>query len=176
MFGWIFMIGLVVIGIILLVMEIAVIPGFGICGILGALAMILAFGWALYKAIFLKAFSITLALFFILTSLIAGIIIVIIAFHFLPKTKFGKAFVLDKSEESDLGYVGSDEDFERYLGEEGVTVTPLRPSGFARIKDTRISVVSSGEFLAENVKVKVIKVDGSRIIVEKIAEEDDSNA
>ncbi|MGB4213854.1 MAG: NfeD family protein [Dethiobacteria bacterium] len=46
-------------------------------------------------------------------------------------------------------------------------MTPLRPAGSARIGERRIDVVSEGEFIAAGVPVKVVLVEGSRVVVQK---------
>jgi membrane-bound serine protease (ClpP class) len=44
----------------------------------------------------------------------------------------------------------------------------MRPSGTALIEDERIDVVTEGTFIAKDQKVKVIKVEGSRVVVREI--------
>jgi len=57
---------------------------------------------------------------------------------------------------------------EDMVGTEGVTDTDLHPSGWATIGDKRIFVVSEGTFIEDGEKVKIIKVDGNRVVVRKI--------
>jgi membrane-bound serine protease (ClpP class) len=52
------------------------------------------------------------------------------------------------------------------LGQEGVALTFLRPSGTAQFGERRVDVVTEGKYVASGVKVKVIKVSGSIVIVE----------
>jgi membrane-bound serine protease (ClpP class) len=54
------------------------------------------------------------------------------------------------------------------VGTEGVTDTDLHPSGWATIGDKRIFVVSEATFIEDGEKVKIIKVDGNRVVVRKI--------
>ncbi len=50
----------------------------------------------------------------------------------------------------------------------GVAITPLRPSGAVKIGDQRVDVVTAGDFIGTGVEVKVVKVEGTRVIVEKV--------
>ena len=66
------------------------------------------------------------------------------------------------------------------VGEEGVTLTVLRPAGFAMIGDRRLQVVTDGAFLAKGRKIRVVQVTGNRIVVtgidEPIDEDDDDES
>jgi membrane-bound ClpP family serine protease len=53
-------------------------------------------------------------------------------------------------------------------GEIGKTLTPLRPSGSALINDLKIDVVSEGKFVEAGTVVKVLRVNGSTVVVEAI--------
>ena len=56
------------------------------------------------------------------------------------------------------------------VGEEGVTLTVLRPAGFAMIADRRLQVVTDGGFLAKGRKIRVVQVTGNRVVVTGIEE------
>jgi membrane-bound serine protease (ClpP class) len=51
------------------------------------------------------------------------------------------------------------------LDRAGVTVTPLRPGGIAEVAGERVDVVSEGEWLESGRTVKVIAIEGARILV-----------
>ena len=72
--------------------------------------------------------------------------------------------ILFDSARKEDGYV-SNVNRTDLLGVEGITLTILRPSGTAIINDERIDVVSEGGFIPKNTKVKVVKVEGARIVV-----------
>ena len=54
------------------------------------------------------------------------------------------------------------------LGKEGIALTVLRPSGTAVINNERLDVVTEGDFIDQNTKITVIKVEGVRIVVRKV--------
>jgi len=51
------------------------------------------------------------------------------------------------------------------VGKHGVTVSPLRPAGFARIDGARVDVVTRGEMLDAECAVVVLDVAGNRVVV-----------
>ena len=53
------------------------------------------------------------------------------------------------------------------VGHEGVTVTALRPAAMATIDDRKVDVVSIGDFIEKDVAVRVVKVSGNRVVVQK---------
>jgi membrane-bound serine protease (ClpP class) len=54
------------------------------------------------------------------------------------------------------------------IGKEAVADTDLHPSGWVTIGDKRIFVVSDGTFIEDGEKVKIITVDGNRVVVRQI--------
>ena len=60
------------------------------------------------------------------------------------------------------------EDYSTYIGREGESVTTLRPSGIAKIDGVRLDVISEAEFIPPHTPIKVIAVEGVRIIVVRI--------
>ncbi len=66
--------------------------------------------------------------------------------------------------------VATGSDVERaksLIGHIGVTISPLRPSGIARIEGERFDVVVSGSFIDANMEVTVVEVSGNRIVVRR---------
>lgn len=57
---------------------------------------------------------------------------------------------------------------ERFLGKEGTALSVLRPSGVANFDGIKLDVVSQGDFILKGTKVKIIKVEGRRIVVSEI--------
>ncbi|MEK7866617.1 MAG: NfeD family protein [Planctomycetota bacterium] len=78
-----------------------------------------------------------------------------------------KRLALKKSLEDKEGCVSAAEDLSILVNEEGVAITPLRPSGTARISGRRVDVVTEGDMIESGARVRVIKVEGARVIVKK---------
>ena len=146
-------------GIIFLLME-ALAAGFGIFGLLGLVSS----GFA----IVLSAESTEQGLMILLYSILGTIVVLVVAFKFIVRSKFLDRIILKHTEDKDQGYVGTNVTYKDYLNKEGVTETPLRPAGTAIIEDNRVDVVSEGGYIPEKSNIKVVKVEGSRILVRKI--------
>ena len=147
-------VGLMVLGLMLIAIEILVIPGFGLIGVLGGVAMLaacyLAFAYAgpAHGAL----------------SLAGGVVTSAAMFWLLPKTKAGQKMVLRATIER----AAPDPTLRALVEHEGVTLSALRPSGAAKIDGRQIDVVSDGEFVDAGTRVRVVRVEGARVIVEPI--------
>ena len=62
---------------------------------------------------------------------------------------------------------GTNPELEGLLGKEGITISNLHPSGFAKIDGTRVDVISRGGMLEKNTPVEVIEIEGNRVVVKK---------
>mgnify|MGYP000146295023 FL=1 len=74
---------------------------------------------------------------------------------------------MTKTSSSEEGYVSSI-DYSSYLHKEGIVLTELRPSGSVKIDDDVLDVVSEGSYIGKGEKIRVVKIEGMRIIVRKI--------
>ena len=75
--------------------------------------------------------------------------------------------VLDERQKNRDGYT-SVTDKSRFLGAIGVCATDLRPAGTITVEGEPLDVVTEGNFVKQGDIVKVINVDGSRILVRQI--------
>ena len=74
--------------------------------------------------------------------------------------------VLDARTDRDSGF-SANGDCRDLINKEGLAVTQLRPAGIALIDGNRVDVVTDGEFIDVNAPVKVVDIEGRRIIVKK---------
>lgn len=146
-------------GILLLTIEMFL-PGFGIFGGLGLIALVLC--------IVFQATSLTEALIMIV---IIGAIIALFLLLILRSFKKGRIYkssiVLKNSADRNEGYV-SNADYSRLLGKRGKSVTVLRPAGIAEFDCEKVDVVTDGEFLPKGADVEVIEAAGRRIVVREV--------
>ncbi|MBI4976465.1 MAG: nodulation protein NfeD [Spirochaetes bacterium] len=146
---------LFLVGAILIVVEIFLIPGFGIPGVIGFLLMIagiiISFGVNRIE-------TAVIVVFFALV--IATIGIVLIARR-LPKSPLFRKLSLNEEQH---GYRSSDS-FDTLLGRQALVAATLRPAGQVEIDGKRYDAVSEGSFIEKGLQVKVIKVEGNRIVV-----------
>ncbi len=144
------------IGIILFVVEMFT-PGLGISGALGAVAFLAAVLFQIGNPkgmVFLTA----LILFIIAVGLL-------LFFRLAAKGKFDKTRIIlhDRIEGESTNIVETA--YEQYLGQTGVSITPLRPAGKAKFGENVLDVVTGGEFLPANTNITVQQVEGLRIRV-----------
>jgi membrane-bound serine protease (ClpP class) len=158
---------LFVVGVGLILVEVFVIPGFGVAGVLGILLMIAGLFMALAGSWpFVTAADVYRAIYTLAGSVALTIIGALALTAFLPKTKVFGTFVLSESQKRELGY-SSHASHEELVGKEGVALTTLRPSGTALIDDERVDVVSDGGYIEANKPVRVVRIEGIRIIVKE---------
>ena len=148
-----------VLGTALMIVEMFT-PGFGVAGVLGILCFVLA--------IVFSADSLAAALWMIiLVAMLVGVLLLI----FLRSATKGKisrsAIVLQDQLKSEEGYLSSD-DLQFFVGKDGVALTVLRPSGMADFDGVKLDVVSDGEYLECGQKVRVVRVEGRRMVVQAI--------
>ncbi|HOT30349.1 MAG TPA: NfeD family protein [Candidatus Ozemobacteraceae bacterium] len=148
-------------GLILLFIEVALIPGFGITGVTGIIVIFAGLGLAFWKL------DIRLAVLYSFGSMAALVGLVLWAIYIFPYTSVGKKFVLTAKISVEDGFTAT-RDLERFVGMEGVATSDLRPSGIARIGDERMDVLSDGEFVPRQSKIKVLRVKNGALIVAMI--------
>ena len=152
-------------GIILLLLEIFVIPGFGITGISGIILILAGIFLSLVKHPFStpKA-QLTQAFYTLSFAIIITFVGIILAWKFLPHTGLWKRIILSSAETKKEGFQSAPSG-EFYLGKTGRSLTPLRPSGRAVIEEKTLDVITEGEFIEKDREIRVIRVEGNKIIV-----------
>ncbi|MCB0732649.1 MAG: nodulation protein NfeD [Ignavibacteriae bacterium] len=157
-----------IIGVILLLIEIFVIPGFGIFGAVGIVLMVGSLFLGLISDFPLVDWDmIQMATIQLAAALVFSILFVFILIKFLPKSQLFNKLVLQRNIEGGSGYT-SDVKVKEMLGKQGKALTDLRPSGTALIEDKRVDVVTHGEYINKGTKVIVIQEEGSKVVVEKV--------
>jgi membrane-bound serine protease (ClpP class) len=155
---------LFIVGVILLATEVFVTPGFGVAGIGGIAALI--------ASIFVASISVQQAIISLTVVLVGTVILFILTFKFVTAGRFWRAFVLGDKLNAEGGFSSANTGLVEHLGQEGVTITPLRPAGTMEFAGgERLDVVTEGGFIPARAKVRVIKVEGTRVLVREIKEE-----
>lgn len=152
-------IGLAAAGILALIIEVFV-PAAGIIGISG-LGSIIASIVIAYRRMGNLIGSIYLAVVLVLVP-----VFIVVYFKFFPRSPFGRWLISQDRQDADKGYASyTPEKYSDLAGKEGTTLTILRPVGMVLIEGQKYSVVTGGEFIEKNQPIRVIKVEGSRIVV-----------
>ncbi|HEY8910880.1 MAG TPA: NfeD family protein [Desulfosporosinus sp.] len=150
-------ISLIVLGVFLLALEVFVIPGFGVSGILGMAALI--------TGIFLVTDSLLEGVLYTGGTLIALGIITYLSFRSSRTRRLWQKLSLTTRQTSKGGYVAPKAQYETYLGRSGISLTQLRPAGTADFDGEHLDVVTEGGFIGPGIGIRVIVVEGTRIIV-----------
>jgi membrane-bound ClpP family serine protease len=146
---------ILVLGIVLMFMEIFT-PGFGLAG--GSGLALLVLGIILTARTPLEA-MVMIVLLIILVAIVLAIIL-----RSAKKGRLSRKLILWSATREEDGYRSTD-DRSDLLGHTGVALTILRPAGSAQIGDERLDVVSDGSYIQLGAKIKVVAVEGRRIVV-----------
>ena len=144
---------LVIAGIVLLMAEVFV-PG-GVIGSIGALLLLTGI-----VAGFVH--DATLGVGLLLGSLVFGLFGFWLWVKFFPVSPAGRRLIL---QEDAAEWDGFDIHHSELVGRKGTSHTPLRPAGTAIIDGKRVDVVTRGEMIAAHTPIRVIEVEGNRIVV-----------
>jgi membrane-bound serine protease (ClpP class) len=102
----------------------------------------------------------------LLGHILLGIGICFIPIFFITWYKLlTRTFAVKDTEE---GFSSASDKLDELLSAEGVAITTLRPSGTANINGNKVDVVSEGEMISKNTKIKVIDIKGNRIVVKPV--------
>lgn len=158
---------LLVAGAVLIAVEAFVLPGFGIVGVLGIVTLLGGIALSMvgaqdsYEIVLLAAMRVVFAL-------IAAILASLVLMRFLPQTTVGRRLVLATGLSARQGYASAPESDSRWLGRSGHASTPLHPAGIAEIDGERVDVVSTGEPIDAGEAIRVVRVDGNRVVVRSL--------
>lgn len=170
-------IALLIIGVALVIVEIFVLPGFGIAGVVGILCIFAGLyfsfmldGWQIPQYTWhfarLRDMAITL-------TVMAGssVVVVLALWKILPHTPVYRDIVLAGAETIAGGYVvQSQSDAQSRVGLRGVALTDLRPAGKGRFGDETLHVMSRSEYIDAGAPIIVVQGEGNRYVVDPIQE------
>jgi len=150
---------LAILGLFGILWELHVVPGHGIPGVLGVLALLLA-----------VLFAFGLPFVFVgIETLATAIVLTVIAFTLVvravPENAWANRLALAAAQGPD--YVAN-VDRSDLRGHAGTAASYLRPAGIATIDGRRVDVLTEGEFIAAGTPIRVVRVEGARVFVEPV--------
>tara|TARA_B100000686_G_scaffold325020_1_gene381278 strand:- start:2243 stop:2755 length:513 start_codon:yes stop_codon:yes gene_type:complete len=152
---WLYSIGLLILGFVLILLEIFIIPGVNIFGIMGfgtvCVAVVLA-----YTKLGIEA-AVVIGL--------LGVIGTAALVWFLIRNRAWQRLVLETETDKESGYESAPMGFKELTAQKGIAVTPLRPSGRAQFGDRVVDVVTEGDFINTGCLIEVLQVSGNRVVV-----------
>jgi membrane-bound serine protease (ClpP class) len=157
-------------GVVLLLIEAFVLPGFGIAGVLGILALAAALllstvgEGSTVQTLVIAAGRLGI-------SLAVAMVLSLLMLRYLPRTRFGRQLVLETDLDAGSGFTSEPVSDHALVGKLGISMSTLRPAGIADIDGQRIDVVSDGEYIEPGEPIRVDHVDGNRIVVRRITQQ-----
>ncbi|HUS72829.1 MAG TPA: NfeD family protein [Sedimentisphaerales bacterium] len=174
-------IALFVIGLLLLLIEIFVLPGFGIAGFLGITCILFGLFGMLVKntpgelpwprdAFAWKDF--TDGVLGLSVGFVGFVVLAWLLAKYLPKLQFLSGLILvptaakQGSEfEVSMTTLPESKTVSVNVGELGEVISTLRPTGKAKFGNAMVDVVAEAEFLDTGTKVEIIEIRGNRVVV-----------
>jgi len=154
-------------GLLLILLELFVIPGFGVAGVAGIAAILASIYFSFPDA--------ATALKSLAVSLFAALVLGAVMLRFLPRSRAWQHLVLstaiEEAEEDRLFREAVEQETTALaVGRVGKAVTPLRPAGVIQIGDERFDAMTDGEFVEPGTPVRIVRVEGRKIVVRRLAE------
>jgi len=172
MFSWpVLIVLLLALGLIMMLVEILIIPGFGVVGI-GAIILLaggvylawikLSLAWSI-GATLISISSIILSIVVLRKSGIPGSMVLNrrVGESASPPAAAGEQAEESKKKDSVT------KDSVICAGQTGLAVSDLRPAGIANFQGRRLNVLTDGTYIRKGTRIRIIKVEGNRIFVEE---------
>ncbi|MCK4292677.1 MAG: hypothetical protein KAY65_05730 [Planctomycetes bacterium] len=172
------------VGVLLLLVEVFVLPGFGIAGVSGIFCILAGLFGMLVKnspgEVPWPHSQLDFDLFFdgvigLAAGFVGFVVVASLLAKYMPKIPFLRSLILVPTVARQGGAMrvsmtslpGS-ESVSVKVGEAGEVVSPLRPTGKAKFGDAMVDVVAEAEFLDKGAKVVIIEIHGNRVVVRAV--------
>jgi len=162
-------------GIVCLLLEIFLLPGFGIFGFGGGLMILISLVLASQTFVFPRNdYQIDQLRQSLLTVAAAGVGIIAMALllrRWLPGAPLVNQMLLEPPAGDEAEIIRQRESLvhcEGLLGAQGIATTQLTPGGKARFGDNLVNVITDGEVIARGSGVEVVEVHGNRVVVKML--------
>ncbi|MFH1005638.1 MAG: NfeD family protein [Bacteroidota bacterium] len=161
-------------GIILLIVEIFVFPGFGVAGVAGILLIVLGLTLSLVKSVptnfpvnLPEANAFVKAIFIVIISIIISLGL---SFYFMGqfvKSSVFRRLAVKTSISKEQGFVGVDMNMQYLVGKQGTAFTILRPSGKVEIDSSIYDAVAETGYIDKGEKILVMKYENTQLFVRR---------
>ena len=153
-------------GIMLILLEILVIPGFGVAGISGIGLIFYAF-FKMLIGTYPSPADYQFAYLGLSVGIITAFIMAVIIYKTFPKTELYKRLIPFTPQKSEEGFTIS-KGYEKLIGETGITTTDLRPSGKVEIQGKTYQAFSHGSYIDKDEEILVDEIDENQLMVKKV--------
>jgi membrane-bound ClpP family serine protease len=144
-------------GLLLLIVEVFI-PSGGFIGLCSVACFVLSLWYAFAE-------STTTGAMFMLVDLVALPLTVALAFSLWSRSPLGRKFFLNPPTPEEIEVSHADHHLEHLVGQEGRTLTPLRPSGHLEIDGRRVDGLAEEGFLPAGALVRAIRVRSGQLVV-----------
>ena len=166
---------LFVAGIVFILIELVILPGFGIFGLGGMLMVVAALVLASQTFVFPKT-AVQMTELRNSLSVVAGsglvfVVVAMVLRQYLPQSPLFKRMMLHPPEEADLIEQQQREalaHYEHLVGATGSAITDLLPGGRAEIQGEIIDVVTDGEVIDRGESIQVVSAQANRVLVKRV--------
>lgn len=170
--GWeeaaLFVAGLALIGV-----EVFVLPGFGVAGVAGILCLLAALVLAMIEHLpggprwpAWSALQVPLAT--VMLEFGGSVAVMMLLARFLPETTLFRKMELAATTSTAAGYTSGGHPAAALIGATGVAETQLRPAGLGRFNGQLVDVVTEGDLLEKGASIRIVQVEGSRVVVTRV--------
>ena len=154
---------LLIVGLVAAVLEVFV-PSGGILAVGSGASLITSVVLAFRINLMLGVVFLLLIIILLPTALLFGVKI-------FPATPVGRKIMLRRTQKEVVSAGGVDEDLKALDGKTGTTLTRCRPAGMAEIQGQRVNVVAEGTMLEPGIPIKVVRIEGNRVVVHAATDE-----
>lgn len=161
------------VGVLLLALEVFVLPGFGVAGVAGIVAMLASVFLALLGSDLRVSWEfgyMTDALTVVASGMIGVLVGGVLLVRFVPSSRAGSLFILRRKLKASEGFVthatAVQEQFP--IGSRGVAMADLRPAGVVRMDGGRIDAVSEGSYISRGTDVTIVSWNTGHAVVRAV--------
>jgi len=162
-----------IIGIVLIIIELFAIPGFGVAGISGVILVVAGLTLSMIDNMAFEQgefpFSQLASAFFtvIIAAFVSLILSIYLSRKLLTTTRFGEIALATIQEKSE-GYTFATRDYSTMIGREGFAKTILRPAGKILIDDKTYDATSESGFIEKGDRIIVVHYVNAQLFVRKV--------
>ncbi len=173
-------IALIAVGMALLAVEVLLIPGFGWAGISGAICVLVGLlaiivpnapGELPFPVTALDWQYFTSGLMAMAIGFVLSLVGSVLLMQYMPKLPLTNRLALDEAVPYDEPTVTADSPLAKVaVGAVGVVETMCRPVGKVRFGEELLDAAAEGDYIDVGQDVRLVSVDGNRLVVERISE------
>ena len=166
---------LFIVGVVLMMVEIFAIPGFGVAGVAGIIAMVTGLTLSLVDNVVFEDPEFTgeglgllmKSLSLVLVAALLGLILSLWTTKKLLTTSAFSNLSLKSEQQVDKGYIAVDTEQQSLVGEPGVAHTVLRPSGRVRVNEKIYDAMAEYGYIEKGESVKIVRYESGQVYVVK---------